>query len=205
MNIDSNVYKTLTAGERFRAAVEAFGRKDYGEVDRLNDACAIGQYRQQDPAYFGRLQQLALLALAHARHVEALQGRMMACMIVLLTCGVSDEVAVDDVPREGGGSECISVRPASHMGAQRMDNYHEAANLVSRLQTEIPACEQAFDEFCDRIELRSIAVRAMFGIGRPKLGALLDSDSCDSYARDTWLATLERVWRFGVSRLPIGR
>lgn len=51
--------------KRFRAAIEAFGRHDLKEIDRLNDSCSVKTVRMQCPAYFGQLRGFHELATMH--------------------------------------------------------------------------------------------------------------------------------------------
>jgi hypothetical protein len=53
--LQGHIYEKLKPEERFRAAIEAFGRHDLKEVDRLNDSCSVKTVRMQCPAYFGQL------------------------------------------------------------------------------------------------------------------------------------------------------
>jgi hypothetical protein len=63
-------YEQLTPVERFRLAIEAMARKDWPEVDRLEDTCPRFTYREEDAAFRDRMRQVHLLALYHALWVE---------------------------------------------------------------------------------------------------------------------------------------
>jgi hypothetical protein len=63
MQIADRIYERLKPEERFRAAVEAFWRRDLEEVDRLNDTCPTETVR---PAVSGVLRPAE--RLARARH-----------------------------------------------------------------------------------------------------------------------------------------
>ena len=62
----SKHYEQLTADERFRLWVEAMGRKDGQELDRLEATCPRRRYDAQDYAYTRRKARFTVYALASA-------------------------------------------------------------------------------------------------------------------------------------------
>src|SRR5688500_5820137 len=66
----TKVYEQLTPVERFRLAIEAMSRRDWLEVDRLEDTCPRRTYRCEDAEFRDRMRRVHLIALYHALWVE---------------------------------------------------------------------------------------------------------------------------------------
>jgi hypothetical protein len=66
----AKAYEQLTPTERFRLSIEAMARKDWAEVDRLEDTCPRRTYRCEDEAFRDRMRHVHLLTLYHALWVE---------------------------------------------------------------------------------------------------------------------------------------
>ena len=69
-------YPLLTADERFRLFVEAMGRKDEQELDRLEATCPRRIYSAQEYEYARRKMHFTVLALTSA--IEKLRVDLLA-------------------------------------------------------------------------------------------------------------------------------
>ncbi len=69
MKMPTKIYERLTPDERFRAFIEAAGRRDEEELDRLNATCPMKSYDIEDPAYF--IPKTNAMMLTLASHLEA--------------------------------------------------------------------------------------------------------------------------------------
>ena len=64
MKIKPAVYESLTPRQRVAATLDALGREDTEEVDRLKRTCAYKVYRQQDAAYADTMVEIFALGVA---------------------------------------------------------------------------------------------------------------------------------------------
>ena len=89
-------YPLLTADERFRLFVEAMGRKDEQELDRLEATCPRRNYSAQEYEYTRRKMHFIVLALTSA--IEKLRVDLLASNALVLALaheGKSDDGFVD--------------------------------------------------------------------------------------------------------------
>ena len=89
-------YPLLTADERFRLFVEAMGRKDEQELERLEATCPRRNYSAQEYEYTRRKMHFMVLALTSA--IEKLRVDLLASnalVLMLAHQGKSDEVLAD--------------------------------------------------------------------------------------------------------------
>ena len=85
----SNHYQHLTAEERFRLFVQAMGRKDEQELDRLDNTCPRKTYTQQDWEYTNMKMTFTVYALASA--LEAVRTDLLAAIAMGLGLAVDDD------------------------------------------------------------------------------------------------------------------
>ena len=98
MKMPTKIYERLTPDERFRVFVEAAGRRDEEELDRLNATCAMKTCRIEDPDYFLRKTNATIITLC--AHVDAAWFSELACFsMALLTLGSGkhDQMAIDSL------------------------------------------------------------------------------------------------------------
>lgn len=98
MKMPAKIYERLTPDERFRAFVEAAGRRDEEELDRLNATCPTKTYRIEDPDYF--LPKINAMIITLCAHVDAAWYSELACFsMALLTLGSGEheEKAIDSL------------------------------------------------------------------------------------------------------------
>jgi hypothetical protein len=131
----TKLYDRLTPVERLRAFVEAAGRRDTAEMDRLNDTCPRKTYEMEDYAYTRGKMMFWILALAH--HAEA--GRYAQCAFFALVVLASEEAAPDVT--------------------EPMEKLFEAS--VRRYRTNFVA----WDRFCGETGIAPDAVLSAYGIG----------------------------------------
>ena len=89
-------YPFLTADERFRLFVEAMGRKDEQELDRLEATCPRRNCSAQEYEYTRRKMHFMVLALTSA--IEKLRVDLLASSALVLALahqGKSDEMIAD--------------------------------------------------------------------------------------------------------------
>jgi hypothetical protein len=85
----SQHYKHLTAEERFRLFVQAMGRGDDQELDRLEYTCERKTYSQQDWAYTNRKLTFVVFSLCHA--LETAQAQLFAAIALGLHSIMADD------------------------------------------------------------------------------------------------------------------
>jgi hypothetical protein len=85
----SKQYQHLTADERFRLFVQAMGRKDEQELDRLDNTCPRKTYTQQDWAYTNMKMTFIVYALTSA--LEAVRTDLLAAIAMGLSLAVDDD------------------------------------------------------------------------------------------------------------------
>lgn len=98
MKMPTKIYERLTPDERFRAFVEAAGRRDEEELDRLNATCPTKTCRIEDPAYF--IPKINAMIITLCAHVDAAWYSELACFsMALLTLGSGEheEKAIDSL------------------------------------------------------------------------------------------------------------
>ena len=81
-------YPLLTAEERFRLFVEAMGRKDEQELDRLENTCPRRNYTMQDYDYTHRKMQFMVLALTSA--IQKLRIDLLASTALVVALANDD-------------------------------------------------------------------------------------------------------------------
>lgn len=192
MKIDSRIYDRLTPAERFKAAVEAFGRKDYDEVDRLNEHCPTKAYRVQEPAYFDRLRKLPFIALFHAKAVREDAMAITGCLAAMYRALAEPEpeVALDESSEEQPGEYDAMLEQASDL-----------VDIYPTRRRHLIAREAAFDDFCQEIGLRPESVRRMCDISDLREifateGATAEKPDASAVAE--WREGLRGMWRKGI-------
>lgn len=80
-------YDRLTVDERFRLFIEASGRNDLQELDRLNDTCPQKLYRADDWDYTQRKVRLFRLAMFRGNQVANVDCLAYSAFAFLLACG----------------------------------------------------------------------------------------------------------------------
>ena len=85
----SNHYQHLTAEERFRLFVQAMGRKDEQELDRLENTCPRKSYTQQDWKYTNMKMTFMWYALASA--LEEVRTALLASIAIGLSLAGDDD------------------------------------------------------------------------------------------------------------------
>lgn len=98
MKMPNRIYKRLTPDERFHAFVEAAGRRDEEELDRLNATCPMKTYQIEDPDFF--LPKINAMIITLCVHVDAARYSELACFsMALLTLGSGEheEKAIDSL------------------------------------------------------------------------------------------------------------
>lgn len=92
----ANHYTLLTADERFRLFVEAMGRKDEQELDRLEATCPRKRYDAQDYEYRRRKEYFTLMALATALdHVRIDVLALLALVVNLANEGADHDACLE--------------------------------------------------------------------------------------------------------------
>ena len=81
-------YALLTADERFRLFVEALGRQDVQELDRLENTCPRHQYRAQEAQYTWKKAHFTILSLATALHKLRVELLATTALVIVL---ISDD------------------------------------------------------------------------------------------------------------------
>jgi hypothetical protein len=89
----SKQYPLLTADERFRLFVEAMGRKDEQELDRLEATCPRKHYTAQDYDYTQKKMRFIVYSLASA--LELLRLDLLA-YVALMTALAADDDTGDE-------------------------------------------------------------------------------------------------------------
>lgn len=96
MQVAERIYDRLEPEERFRPTLEAFGRHDLKEIDRLDDTCSTEIARVQSPAYFGRLRGFHKIAMMHGIFARDVMVGIWVCLSKLrgsvADCGRSQRV-----------------------------------------------------------------------------------------------------------------
>jgi hypothetical protein len=82
-------YPILTADERFRLFVEAMGRKDEQELDRLEATCPRKHYTAQDDEYTRKKMQFIVYSLASA--LELLRTDLLANLALVAALSADDD------------------------------------------------------------------------------------------------------------------
>jgi len=132
----SKLYDRLNPIERVRAFVDAAGRHDTAEMDRLNDTCPRKTYLAEDRAYSRRKTWFWLLALS--LHGDAARCAEHA-LFALSTIPIIDEAANPDL----------------------MDKMERAFEVsVRRYRAKMAA----WDRFCDQTGIPADSVRSAYGI-----------------------------------------
>jgi hypothetical protein len=81
----SKHYDTLTAPERLILAIDALGRGDQQEANRLGETCPKFNYNEQrDIAFTGQYQCLMTIALLHAASFYEARGAVLAARMLTL-------------------------------------------------------------------------------------------------------------------------
>ncbi len=165
-------YPTLTADERARLFIAAAARRDYAELDRLNDTCPRGHYIAGDPDYARRKIGLMVTALAWSGRTQQAECGVIAALAMLLVaedCG-SDTAAIE---------EALAVQFRKHA-----------------------AQEEAWRRFCADIGIDPEAIRQAYGIERNPLWAVViqvaadfDIAAPDEAAIENHLEGLRGTWR----------
>jgi len=98
MKMPTKIYERLTPDERFHAFVEAAGRRDEEELDRLNATCPMKTYRIQDPDYFLRKTNATIITLC--AHVDAAWFSELASFsmaLLMLGSAEHEKLAIDSL------------------------------------------------------------------------------------------------------------
>jgi hypothetical protein len=178
MQLTDKVYERLTPDERFRAAIEAFARRDVKEVDRLADTCGYTTLRIHGHAYFGRLRGFHELSMMHGLLV-----RDMA--IVVMGSAYQLERAETDTPE---GSEA----------------QNEALDHMVHAAVRIKAYVKAWEDFCAELAIEPEKTLLTFYEPSKEVVAFFDSledleADAETYVqhlgflRDTWRNRLEKM------------
>ena len=81
-------YPLITADERFRLFVEAMGRKDDQELDRLEATCPRKHYSAQDYEYTRKKMSFIVYSLATA--LELLRADLLANLALVAAVSAND-------------------------------------------------------------------------------------------------------------------
>lgn len=96
-------YPLLTEDERFRLFVEAMGRKDEQELDRLEATCPRRTYSAQEHEYTRKKMFFAILALTSA--LQELRVDLLATLALIVAFASDDE----DDGRTGTSEEAMGA------------------------------------------------------------------------------------------------
>ena len=144
----SRHYVTFTPDERFRLFIEAAGRHDLQEMDRLNDSCPRKTYRSEDTAYTHRKLKFFNMYLAHSIAVAHTDTPALASLLMLVAFEGDEErtALLDDV---------------------------EAA--VVKLTVRRLSMNEAWRQFCEEIGLESDSVDNIYESDRDWLMAMVNN------------------------------
>lgn len=151
----------------------------------------------QDPAYFERLQKIAFLGFMHGTVVRDDAIRVIACLGV-----ISRAYAMlsgdDDAPADDEAAECDETEQLTDKEQKEIERIEQCAELLPKIRSQLLGREQAWDDFCSSIGLRSESARAMCGIGN--MADLIGGDGHESNeaARAEWFEVLRGMWRKAV-------
>ena len=166
----SRHYEQLTADERFRLWVEAMGRKDGQELDRLEATCPRRRYDAQDDDYTRRKRRFTVHALMSA--LQRLQIDLLASTALVVA------LANDDSGNDSTSDKAI-----------------EAFRLFMRLRQ---GKRDGWLRFCDRIGVDPDAMTAPFleyvdlaMCIAEAISAALDEESADDPSNAELIATRE--------------
>jgi hypothetical protein len=200
VKVPERIYEKLSAHERFLAAVEAFGREDGAEVDRLNDACPYETVRLQSLAYFGRLRGFYDVAMMHG--IEA-RNLAIAIWAMLAKLYMSCEPQTDDVAE--GRKELEQGIPGTEVQGPPTSDTEEAeedseGEVLFALIARLRAHAVAWAAFCGRLGVDP--EKAAFAYYRQSLD--IASIFADVEADEQCLAeladVLQKAWDHRVSR-----
>lgn len=146
MQIDDRIYERLQPHERFRAAVEAFWRRDLHEVDRLNDTCPMVTVRMQSLAYFGRLRGFHELAMMHGIFARDVMLGCWACFSKLLQSPCPNPAV--DSQSENPEIEAESTSTTPDSDATEPFDEDPLLSTLYALVGRLSAHRAAWAEFC---------------------------------------------------------
>jgi hypothetical protein len=130
----SRQYALLTADERFQLFVQAMGRKDEQELDRLENTCPRLQYSAKDHDYTWRKMRFITYALATA--LQQLRTELLATTALMLA------FANDDAEHEDAETKALDAfRKLMRVRNGRRAGWHR---------------------FCDQIGADPVAIAAPF-------------------------------------------
>jgi len=136
MSLKPVIYESLTPPQRVVATLDALGRGDDEEVQRLRETCPFKTYRQRDAAFSDTMNSLMMMSLA-------IESELTACALSFLATASSSEKQIDHLQEmaniQGGWLAVlndlgISAEPMLRAGPPRH-------GIVAQLLTMAPEFE----------------------------------------------------------------
>ncbi len=149
MQIDDRIYQRLQPHERFRAAVEAFSRRDLKELNRLNDTCPTETILTQSLAYFGRLRGFHELAMMHGIFARDVMLALWACFSKLQQSPCPDPGV--ESPDENPKIEAESASATQDSDSAESVDEDPLLTTLFALIGRLSAHRVAWAGFCERL------------------------------------------------------
>jgi len=132
-------YPQLTADERFRLFVEAMGRKDEQELDRLEATCPRKHYTAQEDRYVRKKMRFTVFAFASALEAARMETFAMLALVVMLAANDDD-------------------------GDEHAETYAKAIDVFKQLMRLRQGKRSGWLRFCRRLGVTPDAMTAPFRI-----------------------------------------
>ena len=192
MQVADRLYERLGPEERFRAALEAFSRKDLGEIDRLNDTCPTETVRIQSLAYFGRLRGFHELAMMQG---IALRDLMVEIWIYVYRLSRSGAFQAANAQTE---SEAIDGE--DELACELTDSNDESWNALYTSVSRLKAFRAAWVQFCEPLGVDPSGTLFAYYSESAEIADLCDMIEVDEACQAEVLEGLQKSWAVRESR-----
>jgi hypothetical protein len=200
VQIAERVYTQLQPDERFRAAVEAFSRRDEAEMDRLNDTCPYETVRIQSLAYFYRLQGFIELAMTHGILARDVMLGVWVCMWKIQRESESAFIHSSGAAADDGSDQPCEDSLEAETQVDDPDDADEAISTLGRLIGRLKAYRSAWADFCESVGVDPTMTDFAYYNESQGITELLEEFKTDLDLRAQQLELLRNAWTLRARR-----